>query len=523
MTAPEDVETAPSTSGGGSYTPSEIERLGRERPAAFNSIWVELGFCFSLLGSMFVAEYFVSGFNVLLPALSEAFDIPSQAETWPASVFSLVTGAFLLPAGRLADIFGGYIVFSVGLAWFVIWSLIAGFSQNYIMLIFCRALQGFGPAAFLPSGIMLLGSIYRPGPRKNLVFSLYGAFAPVGFFAGIFFAGLAAQLMTWAWYFYSGTIMLAIVAVASFLCVPRHTKEHQKIQPKMDWWGTCTIVPGLVLLVFAITDGSHAPNGWATPYIPVTFVLGWLFVGMFIYLEGWIVDQPLIPGDMFNVKGMKALTIALFFQYGVFGIFLFYASFYIEEVLGASPLLTSAWFAPMCIGGLILATIGGFVLHILPGRILLLISGTSYVISVLLFVILPENPNYWAYIFPAMICATLGIDVTYNVSNIFITTSMPRARQGLAGAFINSILFLGISFFLGFADLAVTQTADRGQRQSYKVAFQMSVSLAGAGLLIMFVGVKIGKAKSDLTVEEREELERGLSRHDTNGNADASQ
>ena len=86
-------------------------------------------------------------------------DIPSNAETWPASVFSLVTGAFLLPLGRLADIYGGYIVFNVGLAWFVIWSLIAGFSQNYIMLIVCRALQGFGPAAFLPSGIMLLGSI----------------------------------------------------------------------------------------------------------------------------------------------------------------------------------------------------------------------------------------------------------------------------------------------------------------------------------------------------------------------------
>lgn len=143
----------------GSYSPSEIERLGRERPDAFQSIWVELGFCFSLLGSMFVAEYFISGFNVLLPALSEALHIPSAAETWPASVFSLVTGAFLLPFGRLADIFGGYFVFVIGLIWFLIWSIIAGFSQNYIMLIFCRALQGFGPAAFLPSGIMLLGSI----------------------------------------------------------------------------------------------------------------------------------------------------------------------------------------------------------------------------------------------------------------------------------------------------------------------------------------------------------------------------
>ncbi|KAF2000975.1 MFS general substrate transporter [Amniculicola lignicola CBS 123094] len=493
------------------YTQEELERLGRERPSIFKSIWHEIGFCFSLLGSMFIAEYFTSGFNVLLPALTNELNIPRQAETWPASVFSLVTGALLLPFGRLADMFGGYIVFVSGLIWFIIWSLIGGFSQNYVMLIFCRALQGLGPAAFLPSGIMLLGSIYRPGPRKNLVFSLYGAFAPVGFFAGIFFAGLSAQFVGWQWFFYIGTILLAIVTVVSYLTIPSDQTAKKDQGVKMDWLGTFTIVPALVLIVFAITDGSHAPQGWATPYIPVTFILGWLFMAAFVYIEGWHASQPLLPADMFCVKGMKPMIVALFFQYGVFGIFLFYASFYIEEVLGATPLMTTAWFAPMCVGGLILATVGGLILHILPGTILLLLSGLCYVLSVLLFAIIPTSPNYWAYIFPAMICATAGIDITYNVTNIFITTSMPKARQGLAGSVINSILFLGISFFLGIADLAVSETADRGKRQSYKVAFWLATGCAVMGVVIMILGVRVGKAESGMTVEEREELERELT------------
>lgn len=500
----------------GSYIPSDIERLGRERPEVFTSIWMELGFCFALLGSMFVAEYFISGFNILLPDLTEALNIPSNAQTWPASVFSLVTGAFLLPFGRLADMFGGYIVFCAGLGWFLIWSIIAGFSKDYIMLIVCRALQGFGPAAFLPSGIMLLGSIYRPGPRKNLVFSLYGAFAPVGFFTGIFFAGVSAQYITWGWFFWIGAIILAIVAVVSYLCIPNPKEDQSGKGVKMDWWGTGTIVSGLVLIIFALTDGSHAPEGWATPYIPVTFVLGCLSLAAFVYIEGWVAEQPLLPGDMFHVKGMKPLALALFFQYGTFGIFIFYASFYIEQVVGAGPLLTAAWFTPMCVGGLILATIGGLILHLLPGRILLLISGTAYILSTLLFAILPESFNYWAYVFPAMICATLGIDITYNVSNIFITTSMPKARQGLAGAFMNSLLFLGIAFFLSFADLAVSETEERGQRQSYKVAFWLATALAGAGLIVMFLGVQIGKASSDLTVDERAELEQELTMRRTN-------
>jgi len=499
----------------GSYSPSEIERLGRERPEVFTSRWMELGFCFALLGSMFVAEYFISGFNILLPELTTALDIPSNAQTWPASVFSLVTGAFLLPLGRLADMFGGYIVFCAGLVWFLVWSIIAGFSQNYVMLIVCRALQGFGPAAFLPSGIMLLGSIYRPGPRKNLVFSLYGAFAPVGFFTGIFFAGVSAQVITWGWFFWIGAIILAIVTAVSYFCVPNREEDRPDETIKMDWLGTATVIPGLVLIIFALTDGSHAPKGWATPYIPVTFVIGCVFIAAFVYIEGWVAEQPLLPGDMFEVKGMKPLALALFFQYGTFGIFLFYASFYIEQVVGAGPLLTAAWFTPMCVGGLILATVGGLVLHLLPGRILLLISGAAYILSTLLFAILPESFSYWAYIFPAMICATLGIDITYNVSNIFITTSMPKARQGLAGAFMNSLLFLGIAFFLSFADLAVSETEDKGQRQSYKVAFWLATALSSFGLIVMFLGVRIGKASSDLTVDERAELEKELSQRRT--------
>ncbi|RMZ70723.1 major facilitator superfamily transporter [Pyrenophora seminiperda CCB06] len=501
-----------------SYTPSDIERLGRERPPAFRSLTHELGFCFALLGSMFVAEYMISGFNILLPPLSLSLSIPSNAITWPSSVFSLITGAFLLPLGRLADMFGGYLVFNLGLAWFLVWSIIAGFSQNYTMLIVCRALQGFGPAAFLPSGIMLLGSIYRPGPRKNLVFSLYGAFAPVGFFTGIFFAGVTAQFMTWRWWFFIGSIILGIVALASYFSIPKQGQEAEEKSEErisMDWWGTATVVPGLVLVVFALTDGSHAPNGWATPYIPVTFVLGIISLAAFVYIEGWVAAQPLLPSSMFKVKGMEPLALALFFQYGTFGIFIFYASFYIEDVVGASPLLTAAWFTPMCVGGLILATVGGLVLHLLPGRILLLISGTAYILCVLLFAILPQHFSYWAYIFPAMICSTLGIDITYNVSTIFITTSLPKAQQGLAGSFMNSLLFLGIAVALSLADLAVSETEERGKRKSYQVAFWMATALAGAGLIIMFLGVKIGKAKSELTVDEREELERELVRRRT--------
>lgn len=269
-------------------------------------------------------EYFVSGFNIILPALAIALDIPQESRTWPSSVFSLVTGAFLLPCGRLADMYGGYIVFNFGLVWFLIWSIIAGFSRNYLMLIFCRALQGLGASAFLPAGIMLLGTIYRPGERKNLIFSLYGAFAPLGFFFGVIIGGLSVQFLSWRWFFWLGAIFTCIVSLTSFLTVPRHCPRVK--DARMDWLGVLTIVPGLILVVFAITDSSHAPAGWANPYIYVTFVLGVLFLCASIYVEGWVASAPLIPSDLLQPKSMKPLVLSLFFSYGVFGIYLYYAS-----------------------------------------------------------------------------------------------------------------------------------------------------------------------------------------------------
>lgn len=485
----------------------EIERLGRQRPEALSSTVVEVGFVGSLLASMIMAEFFISGFNIILPELALLLDIPEASRTWPAGVFALTTGAFLLPFARLGDMYGGYVIFNGGMAWFLVWSLVAAFSRDYMMLIICRALQGLGPAAFLPSSIMMLGSTYRPGPRKNLVFSLYGACAPLGFFFGIFIAGLAGQYLSWRWYFWIGTIILALIVATSLWCMPRDYQEHKSSEVRMDWLGASLIVPGLLLVVYAFTDAGHAPQGFRTSYILVTFIVGMLLLGVAVYVEGWVAKEPLLPPEIFAVKHMKLMACMLFLTYGVFGIFLFYSSFYIKLIMGVPALQAAAWFAPMAVGGIILSTVGGLLLHLLPGRLLLLISGSGHVLCTLLFALIPldagTGKDYWAFIFPAMIGATVAIDITYNVSNIFITTNLPRSRQGQAGALINSLLFLGISFFLGLADLAVAGTRYLGEAQSYKVAFWMALGFA-ALVMIGFLFLDIGAAKSELTAEERE-------------------
>lgn len=273
-------------------------------------------------------EFFISGFNIILPSVTSSLSIPPSYQTWPASVFSLVTGSFLLPLGRLADMHGAYLIFTSGLVWFTLFCLLSGFSTWYPALIAFRALAGLGPAAFLPTSIMLIGKYYRPGPRKNLVFSMYSAFAPIGFFIGIIIGGATTEMLSWRWYFWIGSAVLGLVCVTAFVTVPndRAQTRRDNAQVGMDWWGLATIVPALGLLTFAVTDGAHAPRGFATPYVVATCVLGGVLLVAAVYVEGWVAEQPLLPFDLFRPKYMGRLSVSLFFAYGVFGVFLLYAS-----------------------------------------------------------------------------------------------------------------------------------------------------------------------------------------------------
>ena len=348
---------------------ARIDRLGRERPPTFITLWSEVGFVFSIAMSQFLTEFYVSGFPVILPTLIRELEIPQASSVWPATAFSLVIASTLLVFGRLGDMWGGYPVYFWGLTWLLIWSVIAGFSINPLMLDFCRALQGLGAAAFLPTGVMMMGSLYRPGPRKNLVFSIYGTSAVFGFFGGIAVAGIVGQFLRWGFYFWIGGILTALTLTTSFFSIPYpRSKDETRKGVGMDYLGALTIICGLTLTIFAITQSAHAPSGWRTPYIPVCFALGILSLLAVIYIETRIAHQPLLPASIFTTPCMTPLLVGISFLYGTWGIFSVYGTLYFQNIMDAAPLQVVAWYVPLGVAGLLFSVLEGFILHLVPGR-----------------------------------------------------------------------------------------------------------------------------------------------------------
>ncbi|RCI15928.1 hypothetical protein L249_2035 [Ophiocordyceps polyrhachis-furcata BCC 54312] len=490
---------------------SEVNRrLGWQRPAEFKSTWIEFCFVLSSVGALSMADFIIDGFPVILPALVEPFNIPSGSQIWPSSVVTMVAGSFLFPLGRLTDMYGGYYIFNGGLVWFTLWTLAAGFANSFVFLVFCRAMQGLGLSAFLPAGIALLGRFYRPGPRKNLIFALYGASCPLGLFGGMLTAGLAQQVFDqWRWFFWIGGAATGLCCVGTVINSPRDVvpadgRTGQRVT--MDWPGTLTTVPGFMLVLYAAAKGTNSDNGFASPHVLISLLLGLAFLALAVYVEGK-VESPMIPADIFQVKYMKPMLLYLLFSWGVYSMYQFYTNFYIQIVMGKSSLTTALWYAPWAAAGLLLSTLGGVVLDRIPACWLLIPSSISTIMAVLLFALMPTDPNYWAWIFPAMIFEAASADILWTVSNVFLTTSLPRHHQGLAGAIISMTLFMGDALFLAVGDVVEERLAQAGAdaNTQYKGVFWIAVVIGVVAILINAF-IRIPRATAELTSEEKDDM-----------------
>lgn len=104
-------------------------------------------------------------------------------------------------SGRLGAVFGHQRILLVGAVWWILWTFINAFCNDFIAFNVARALSGIGGALVVPNAVAIIGTTFPPGKERNLSLGLFGAGAPLGGWAGALCAGLLAQLTPWKWLF----------------------------------------------------------------------------------------------------------------------------------------------------------------------------------------------------------------------------------------------------------------------------------------------------------------------------------
>ncbi|KAG8162977.1 hypothetical protein KVR01_007455 [Diaporthe batatas] len=418
---------------------------------------------------------------------------------WYSAAYGLTSGTFVLPSGRLGDLFGHKKIFIIGFIWLGLWELAGGFServQRYgsgsgtALFIFCRAMQGVGAALLVPNAQAMIGRGYPPGPSKNIIMSLFGAAAPLGFVAGGAMAAMFAQLVSWPWGFWTMAAVCFGLAGASVLILPPAAATTRNtdvsLWKQVDGAGICLGVSGLVLFNFPFNQAPIV--SWGTPYTYFILVIGVLLLGGFVYIE-LHAPHPLVP--------IASMTPATNFVLGCtgagwacFSIWVYYALSFMEQLRGYSPLRASAAMAPGPVAGLIASLLAGFLLSkkVKP-YIVLMMSMGAFTAGSLLWSLAPVGQTYWLNSFIGVLIIPFGMDMSNPAASILLSNSMAKEHQGTAASLVVTTVNYSISLALGIA--GSVELAARGERGDVLAGFRgaqhLGLGLGGLGILLAAV------------------------------------
>ncbi|KAL6719019.1 multidrug-resistance type transporter aminotriazole resistance [Lecanora helva] len=430
----------------------------------------------------------------ILQVIGDSYGLTNPGElSWLIAAYSLTVGTFILIAGRLGDVYGYKRMLLIGFSWFSLWSMIAGLAvySNHVLFNFARVFQGMGPALILPNGLAILGASYAPGPRKAMVFGLFGGCAPGGAIIGAAFAGLFS-LAWWPWTFWSFAIALACITLVGSWAIPDPPKKASTPKSlreainELDLLGGFCGVTALVLINFAWNQSGVV--GWQKAYVYVCLILGFLFVPLFFYIELRLSTSPLIPFDVLS-SDVAFVLGCVACGWSCFGIWVFYIWEFFEILRGATPLQAAAWSSPVAISGMLASIATGFLLGRLKPAWVMTIALTAFITGTILITTAPVDQMYWKQSFVCLVIIPWGMDMSFPAATLILSNAVSKKHQGIAASLVITIVNYSISLSLGFAGTIDSHVNNGGRTpedilKGFRGAWYLAIGLAGLGLFL---------------------------------------
>ena len=196
--------------------------------------------------------------NVAIETLGRDLDASLSSIQWVSTGYLLALATVIPLTGWSMERFGGRRVWMVSVALFLVGSTLCGLAWSTGSLIFFRVIQGFGGGMILPVGQAILAQAAGP-QRMGRVMSVIGVPTLLGPILGPVIGGLIVDNVSWRWIFFVN-IPVGVVALAlAARTLPR--AEPLGTRPSLDVTGLALLSPGLVLLVYALSEyGTQAAS-----------------------------------------------------------------------------------------------------------------------------------------------------------------------------------------------------------------------------------------------------------------------
>lgn len=289
--------------------------------------------------------------NIAFPNIARSFRGTSISSlSWVLNAYNIVFAAFLVAAGRIADLVGRRRIFIFGLGLFTAASLLCAIAPSSTTLIIFRVVQALGAAFLVPSSLALVLNAFPPERRSHAV-ALLSAVAAAAAGLGPSLGGLLVAADNWRLVF---LVNLPIGGAAIVLARRQLVESRAPGRRQLpDLPGAALFGIAVAALVLGVVKGQEW--GWGSPRIigsfAVAVVLGAVFVRRCTWHRSPIVDLTLLRIRTFSAaNGMTIIAAAGFYGYTLTNV-LFLTGVWRYSVLQAGLALTPGPFVAAAVAG----------------------------------------------------------------------------------------------------------------------------------------------------------------------------
>ncbi|HYN93729.1 MAG TPA: MFS transporter [Pilimelia sp.] len=441
--------------------------------APWRTFWmISIGVFASLLDLFIV--------NIAFPDLRRDFataDLTSLS--WVLNGYAVAFAAFLVPAGRLVDLYGRRRGFVLGMSLFTVASLACAAAPTAGLLIAARVLQGVGAAILTPSSLGVVLPVF-PASSRAAVISAWAAVGAVGAAAGPPLGGLLVQV-DWRWVF---LVNLPLGALSVWYAARRLPESRDPAARGLpDLLGTVALALGVGALVLAVVRGRAA--GWASASTLLAFAAGAALVSAAVARSARH-PVPALELDLFRVRAFALAVASALAFFAAFAGLLLAGVLFLTEVWGHAILRAGLELAPGPLAALVGAAaagrVGPRVGMTVTGAVggLLVAAGVAYTA-----VRVGQTPNYLGAFLPGQLVTGLGVGLSIPAFTAVAVAAVPPAR--LATAIGVSAMFRQLGSAVGVAAFvaAVGTPARDVAVDAYRRGWAVIVLAAVVGGLIM--------------------------------------
>lgn len=416
--------------------------------------------------------------NIALPSIQSELEVQPVHLPWVVNAYILAFGALLLLGGRIGDLWGRKRTLQVGIAVFIVASLVGGLGQSTAMLIAARAVQGVGAAMAAPNALALIATTFGSRKMRDAALSLYGAMSGIGIVIGLVLGGVLTDLLDWRWVFFINVPigLLVLLGSSTLVAAERHTG-------RLGTPGAVLGTGGMIALVYAIT--RFGEEGFADP-------IAYALVGMAaVLLVVFVLTQrtsrsPLVPLSLFADRNRTGAYLTMLgLAIGPMGTF-YVITLYLQQVREFSPLATGLSWLPFAAGIILGAGIAPKLLLQVAPRWIAAFGALLGAAGAFWFSRITVDTGYWAGLAPAMLVIALGFGLGVIALTQAAVYRVDADKAGIASALLNSAQQIGVALGLAvLAGVAATVTAGSGSTAPQALVDGYSTALVvGTGILL---------------------------------------